>query len=198
MTSRRMKAVRALAALGENAIVDRLLGKPDRADRGLRVLAIDGGGMKGLVVCVLLRELERRTGRRYAPPRTGRAGPLARAWERLPGADNGDGGRRLHELFDLIGGTSTGGYMACGAGIFKVRALFGSSDPTRPGTDLENLPLAPSNHRNLESISTRWTRWSGSTGTWAARSLPSPSTATRASPATPATASAPSTPAPSR
>lgn len=77
MTSRRMKAVRVLAALGENAVVDRLLGKPDRADRGLRVLAIDGGGMKGLVVCVLLRELERRTGRRYARPRTGRAGPLA-------------------------------------------------------------------------------------------------------------------------
>ena len=50
----------------------------------MRILAIDGGGMRGLIPAVVLAELERRTGRRTA------------------------------ELFDLIAGTSTGGILACG------------------------------------------------------------------------------------
>ena len=48
----------------------------------MRVLAIDGGGIRGVIPAVLLAELERRAKR-----------PVA-------------------ELFDLIAGTSTGGILA--------------------------------------------------------------------------------------
>jgi uncharacterized protein len=47
------------------------------------VLAIDGGGIRGLIPALVLAELERRAG------------------------------RRVFELFDLIAGTSTGGILAC-------------------------------------------------------------------------------------
>jgi len=50
---------------------------------GMRVLAIDGGGIRGLIPALVLAELERRSG------------------------------RRAFELFDLIAGTSTGGILAC-------------------------------------------------------------------------------------
>src|SRR5918999_5743446 len=49
----------------------------------MRVLAIDGGGIRGLIPAIVLTELERRSG------------------------------RRVFELFDLIAGTSTGGILAC-------------------------------------------------------------------------------------
>lgn len=49
----------------------------------MRVLSIDGGGIRGLIPAVVLAEIERRTGRRIA------------------------------ELFDLVAGTSTGGILAC-------------------------------------------------------------------------------------
>ena len=49
----------------------------------VRVLSIDGGGIRGLIPALVLEELERRAG------------------------------RRTHELFDLIAGTSTGGILAC-------------------------------------------------------------------------------------
>jgi patatin-like phospholipase/acyl hydrolase len=49
----------------------------------LRVLAIDGGGIRGLIPALVLAEVERRAG------------------------------RPVHELFDLIAGTSTGGIIAC-------------------------------------------------------------------------------------
>src|ERR671915_411931 len=49
----------------------------------MRVLAIDGGGIRGIIPALVLAELERRSG------------------------------RRLFELFDLIAGTSTGGILAC-------------------------------------------------------------------------------------
>ena len=52
--------------------------------RGVKVLSIDGGGIRGLIPALVLAEIERRTGR-----------PTA-------------------ELFDLIAGTSTGGILACG------------------------------------------------------------------------------------
>jgi len=57
---------------------------------GPRVLALDGGGMRGLVTLVMLQELERRTG------------------------------RRIHELFDLVVGTSTGAIVAA---IVCIREL---------------------------------------------------------------------------
>ena len=49
----------------------------------MRVLAIDGGGIRGLVPALVLAEIERRSQ------------------------------RRIFELFDLIAGTSTGGILAC-------------------------------------------------------------------------------------
>jgi len=49
----------------------------------VRVLAIDGGGIRGLIPALVLVEIERRTG------------------------------KRTFELFDLIAGTSTGGILAC-------------------------------------------------------------------------------------
>jgi patatin-like phospholipase/acyl hydrolase len=49
----------------------------------MRILAIDGGGIRGLIPAIVLTELERRSG------------------------------RRVFELFDLIAGTSTGGILAC-------------------------------------------------------------------------------------
>ena len=51
---------------------------------GMKVLAIDGGGIRGLIPALVLAEIERRTGRRIA------------------------------DMFDLIAGTSTGGILACG------------------------------------------------------------------------------------
>jgi patatin-like phospholipase/acyl hydrolase len=49
----------------------------------VRVLSIDGGGIRGIIPALVLAELERRSG------------------------------RRTFELFDLIAGTSTGGILAC-------------------------------------------------------------------------------------
>ena len=49
----------------------------------VRVLSIDGGGIRGIIPALVLVELERLTG------------------------------RRTFELFDLIAGTSTGGILAC-------------------------------------------------------------------------------------
>jgi patatin-like phospholipase/acyl hydrolase len=49
----------------------------------MRVLSIDGGGIRGIIPALVLTEIERRTG------------------------------RQIFELFDLIAGTSTGGILAC-------------------------------------------------------------------------------------
>ncbi len=49
----------------------------------MRVLAIDGGGIRGIIPALVLTEIERRSG------------------------------KRIFELFDLIAGTSTGGILAC-------------------------------------------------------------------------------------
>jgi uncharacterized protein len=49
----------------------------------MRVLSIDGGGIRGLIPALVLAEIERRSG------------------------------RQVYELFDLIAGTSTGGILAC-------------------------------------------------------------------------------------
>ena len=111
----RAGAVRVLAILGDNAAVQRALGRPGpstRGARGVRILSMDGGGMKGLAAVRMLRELEARSG------------------------------RRVHELFDLVVGTSTGGLLAvalalrrltlddCEA-IYKVlgRRVFSSAPP---------------------------------------------------------------------
>ena len=50
----------------------------------MKVLCIDGGGIRGLIPALVLAEIERRTGRRTA------------------------------EMGDFVAGTSTGGILACG------------------------------------------------------------------------------------
>lgn len=80
----------------------------------MKILSIDGGGIRGIIPAILLADLERRTGK-----------PCAK-------------------LFDLVAGTSTGAILACGIGIgipmaemvefyaedgpkiFRKRAVFGS------------------------------------------------------------------------
>ncbi|HUA20564.1 MAG TPA: patatin-like phospholipase family protein [Bryobacteraceae bacterium] len=57
----------------------------------IKILSIDGGGIRGIIPAVLLAEIEERTGR-----------PIA-------------------ELFDLVAGTSTGGILALGLTIPKAR-----------------------------------------------------------------------------
>lgn len=57
------------------------------AKQGLRILSMDGGGMKGLATVQMLKEIEKGTG------------------------------KRIHELFDLICGTSTGGMLAVSLGM---------------------------------------------------------------------------------
>ncbi|HEV3001968.1 MAG TPA: patatin-like phospholipase family protein [Solirubrobacteraceae bacterium] len=58
-----------------------------REDRPIRILAVDGGGIRGLIPARVLAELEDRTGRRMA------------------------------ECFDLIAGTSTGGIIAAALAV---------------------------------------------------------------------------------
>ena len=85
----RCAAIRALALLGYNDAVAEATGRPRccAPGRGLRILVMDGGGMRGLATVRQLRQLEARTG------------------------------KRIHQLFDLIGGTSTGGVLAVALGM---------------------------------------------------------------------------------
>ncbi|KAK7264498.1 hypothetical protein RJT34_32107 [Clitoria ternatea] len=80
-------AARALAILGENENLRRAIKGRQVAKQGLRILSMDGGGMKGLATVQMLKEIEKGTG------------------------------KRIHELFDLICGTSTGGMLAVALGI---------------------------------------------------------------------------------
>ena len=50
----------------------------------IRILSIDGGGLRGLIPVLILKEIEKRSG------------------------------KRITDLFDLVAGTSTGGLIACG------------------------------------------------------------------------------------
>ncbi|RHN64947.1 putative phospholipase A(1) [Medicago truncatula] len=80
-------AARALAILGENENLRRAVRGRQMAKQGLRILSMDGGGMKGLATVQMLKEIEKGTG------------------------------KRIHELFDLICGTSTGGMLAVSLGM---------------------------------------------------------------------------------
>ncbi|XP_009405622.2 phospholipase A I isoform X2 [Musa acuminata AAA Group] len=83
-------AARALAILGENENLRRAIrGKPV-GKQGLRILSMDGGGMKGLATVQMLKQIEQGTG------------------------------KRIHEMFDLICGTSTGGMLAVALGIKQM------------------------------------------------------------------------------
>ncbi|XP_044461898.1 phospholipase A I-like isoform X2 [Mangifera indica] len=80
-------AARALAILGENENLRRAIRGRQVPKQGLRILSMDGGGMKGLATVQMLKEIEKGTR------------------------------KRIHELFDLICGTSTGGMLAVALGI---------------------------------------------------------------------------------
>lgn len=58
--------------------------------RKIRILSLDGGGIRGILPGVILTDLEDRLRRKTTPD------------------------RRLADFFDLIAGTSTGGILACG------------------------------------------------------------------------------------
>ncbi|KAM2707623.1 hypothetical protein EV1_036581 [Malus domestica] len=85
-------AARALAILGENGILRRAIRGRPVPKQGLRILSMDGGGMKGLATVQILKAIEKGTG------------------------------KQIHELFDLICGTSTGGMLAVALGI-KLMSL---------------------------------------------------------------------------
>ncbi|KAK3125182.1 hypothetical protein QOZ80_7BG0601360 [Eleusine coracana subsp. coracana] len=83
-------AARALAILGENENLRRAIRGRPVAKKGLRILSMDGGGMKGLATVQMLKQIEQGTG------------------------------KRIHEMFDLICGTSTGGMLAMALGIKRM------------------------------------------------------------------------------
>ncbi|CAI7822700.1 unnamed protein product, partial [Closterium sp. NIES-53] len=74
----------------ENRLVQEALCTRAVGQRGVRVLVMDGGGMRGMAMVQMLRQIEGRTG------------------------------RRVHELFDLVCGTSTGGMLAAELGIKRL------------------------------------------------------------------------------
>ncbi|XP_031494059.1 phospholipase A I isoform X1 [Nymphaea colorata] len=83
-------AARALAILGENELLRRAIRGRAVGKQGLRILSMDGGGMKGMATVQMLKQIEQGTG------------------------------KRIHEMFDLICGTSTGGMLAIALGIKKM------------------------------------------------------------------------------
>lgn len=67
----------------------------------LRILSLDGGGLRGLIPLLILKRIEEMTG------------------------------KKIHELFDLIAGTSTGGIIAAG--------LTATRDGKAPALDVDRL-----------------------------------------------------------
>jgi len=88
----------------------------DGAGRVVKILAIDGGGIRGLIPALILHELERR---------------LGAAGEK----------RSFASIFDLIAGTSTGALIALGLALPKsIEATSGSRDhASSPALSLDDI-----------------------------------------------------------
>ena len=118
----------------------------------VKVLCIDGGGIRGLIPALVLAEIERRTGRRIA------------------------------EMVDFVAGTSTGGILACaltrpGAGRAPAVQRGGARRHLRRGGAADLPPLACSSACSPRAAgSTSATRTTGWSARWSATS------ATRCSP----------------
>eukprot|EP01043_Picozoa_sp_COSAG02_P026046 COSAG02_NODE_1488_length_12368_cov_23.731926_3_plen_1446_part_00 len=100
-------------------------------EKPLRILCIDGGGIKGLIPSLILEKIEQ-----LCSP------------------------KRVHELFDLVCGTSTGGILALGTCLAKTPPTHMSSVyenraktiwKARPFGRIAN-PSAPYDHSGLEGI----------------------------------------------
>jgi patatin-like phospholipase/acyl hydrolase len=76
--------------------------------RKFNILSLDGGGLRGIIPVLVLREIEKRTG------------------------------KRIHELFDLIAGTSTGGLIAC--------ALVASDTLKKPLLNIDQILAIYTDH----------------------------------------------------
>ena len=77
-------AAQLLCELGLHLAPGGSAARAPRRSRGISVLALDGGGTRAVLTLQMLKQLEQRSG------------------------------RRVNELFDVIGGTSTGGILALG------------------------------------------------------------------------------------
>ncbi|PWA34661.1 phospholipase,galactolipase [Artemisia annua] len=117
----RKAAARALAILGENESLRHSIKGRQVAQQGLRILTMDGGGMKGLATVQILKEIEKGTG------------------------------KQIHEMFDLICGTSTGGMLAVALGI-KLMSLEKCEDIYK---NLGKLVFAESFRKDNEAATWR-------------------------------------------
>lgn len=92
-----IKGTNSLNAEAEGAVIEE--GPKPSKGRGVRILSLDGGGIRGLACIRMLREIERQTG------------------------------RPIYDLFDLIVGTSSGGVLALGLSarmsLDRLEQVFG-------------------------------------------------------------------------
>ena len=97
--------------LAESSVYHRHRGEADHGET-LRILAIDGGGIRGIIPALILAELEERTGQRAC------------------------------DLFDFIAGTSTGAILALSTFGFWVSTLtWVSWRSNRARRVIEGVPL---------------------------------------------------------
>ncbi len=103
-----------------------------------RILALDGGGVRGIVSLAILERIEAILRERAPPP--------------------GSGPFRLAHYFDLIGGTSTGSIIAAGLAlgfsVDEIRSLLALSD--EPERDCAEAAAIA--RRHLQDIETRIAR----------------------------------------
>lgn len=90
----------------------------ETVNKGIKILALDGGGIRGLIPIKILQRIEK------------------------------DMGKPIHELFDVICGTSTGGILALGLGIKQVSLQLCEEKYSTMGTSIFKKGIL-SNFRQL-------------------------------------------------